>query len=61
VTLLGALLVVFGAFVLWVELLVRAAAIYVAVLFSPSAWPAWSGRPSPIGAAGWSTPSLRSS
>jgi hypothetical protein len=45
VTLLGALLVVFGAFVLWVELLVRAAAIYVAVLFLPLGlaslvWPA---------------------
>jgi hypothetical protein len=47
VVLLGALLVAFGAFVLWVELLVRAAAVYVAVLFLPLAmaslvWPAVS-------------------
>lgn len=45
VVLLGALLVAFGAFMLWVELLVRAAAVYVAVLFLPLAlaslvWPA---------------------
>ena len=42
---LGALAVVFGAVLLWVELLVRAAAVYVAVLFLPLAlaslaWPA---------------------
>jgi hypothetical protein len=52
VVLLGGLLVAAGAFVLWVELLVRAAAVYVAVLFLPLAlaslvWPAvshWSRR-----------------
>jgi hypothetical protein len=43
--LMGGLAVVFGAFVLWVELLIRAAAVYVAVLFLPLAlaslaWPA---------------------
>jgi hypothetical protein len=47
VLLMGALLVAFGAFVLWVELLVRAAAVYVAVLFLPLVlaslvWPAVS-------------------
>jgi type IV secretion system protein TrbL len=47
VVLLGALIVALGAFVIWVELLVRAAAIYVAVLFLPLAlitlvWPAVS-------------------
>ena len=47
VVLLGALLVALGAFALWVELLVRAAAVYVAVLFLPLAlaslvWPAIS-------------------
>lgn len=45
--LLAALLVVFAALVLWLELLVRAAAVYVAVLFLPLAlasivWPAVS-------------------
>jgi hypothetical protein len=45
VVLMGGLAVVFGAFLLWVELLVRSAAIYVAVLFLPLAlaslaWPA---------------------
>ncbi|HEX3840262.1 MAG TPA: hypothetical protein VHU85_05685 [Acidimicrobiales bacterium] len=45
VVLLGGLAVVFGAFLLWVELLIRAAAVYVAVLFLPLAlaslaWPA---------------------
>jgi hypothetical protein len=45
VVLLGSLAVVVGAFLLWVELLVRAAAVYVAVLFLPLAlaslaWPA---------------------
>lgn len=44
---LGALLVVAGALVLWLELIVRAAAVYVAVLFLPLAlagllWPALS-------------------
>ncbi len=43
----GALLIVMGAFVLWLELLVRAAAIYAAVFFLPLAlasliWPAVS-------------------
>ncbi len=43
----GALLIVAGAFVLWLELLVRSAAIYAAVLFLPLAlaslvWPAVS-------------------
>ncbi len=43
----GALLLAFGAFALWLELLVRAAAVYVAVLFLPIglaslAWPAIS-------------------
>jgi hypothetical protein len=43
----GALLIVLGAFVLWLELLVRSAAIYAAVLFLPLAmaslmWPAIS-------------------
>ena len=43
----GALLIVSGAFVLWLELLVRSAAIYAAVLFLPLAfaslvWPAVS-------------------
>ncbi len=43
----GGLLIVVGAFVLWLELLVRAAAIYAAVLFLPLAlatliWPAIS-------------------
>jgi type IV secretion system protein TrbL len=43
----GALLVVAGGFVLWLELLVRAAAVYAAVLFLPLAlaslvWPAVS-------------------
>lgn len=47
VVLLGALTVAFGAFMLWVELLVREAAVYVAVLFLPLAlaslvWPAIS-------------------
>jgi hypothetical protein len=47
VVMLGALLVALGAFVLWLELLVRASAIYVAVLFLPLAlaslvWPAIS-------------------
>jgi hypothetical protein len=47
VLLLGGLLVAMGAFALWVELLVRAAAVYVAVLFLPLAlaslvWPAIS-------------------
>lgn len=47
VILLGGLLVAIGAFALWVELLVRAAAVYVAVLFLPLAlaslvWPAIS-------------------
>jgi hypothetical protein len=42
---LGGLAVVFGSFLLWIELLVRAAAVYVAVLFLPLAlaslaWPA---------------------
>jgi hypothetical protein len=42
---LGSLAVVFGAVLLWVELLVRASAVYVAVLFLPLAlaslaWPA---------------------
>jgi hypothetical protein len=42
---MGGLAVVFGAFLLWVELLIRAAAVYVAVLFLPLAlaslaWPA---------------------
>ncbi len=45
IVLLGSLAVVVGAFLLWVELLVRAAAVYVAVLFLPLAlaslaWPA---------------------
>ena len=45
VVLLGALLVVAGSLLLWVELLVRAAAVYAAVLFLPLAlaslvWPA---------------------
>ena len=44
---IGALLIVSGAFVLWLELLMRSAAIYVAVLFLPLAfaslvWPAVS-------------------
>ncbi len=43
----GGLVVVFGAFLLWAELLVRTAAVYVAVLFLPLAlasltWPAIS-------------------
>jgi hypothetical protein len=47
VTLLGGLFVTFGALMLWVELLVRAAAVYVATLFFPLAlaslvWPAIS-------------------
>lgn len=47
VVLLGALLVAIASFVLWLELLVRAAAVYVAVLFLPMAlaslvWPAVS-------------------
>jgi hypothetical protein len=47
VLLLIALLIAFAAFVLWVELLIRAAAVYVAVLFLPLAlaalvWPAVS-------------------
>ncbi|HUA94385.1 MAG TPA: hypothetical protein VMB82_02530 [Acidimicrobiales bacterium] len=47
VVLLGALLVAVASFVLWLELLVRAAAVYVAVLFLPMAlaslvWPAVS-------------------
>jgi hypothetical protein len=47
VLLLGALVVALGAFALWVELLLRAAAVYVAVLFLPLAlatlvWPAIS-------------------
>jgi hypothetical protein len=42
---LGGLALVFGSFLLWIELLVRAAAVYVAVLFLPLAlaslaWPA---------------------
>jgi hypothetical protein len=44
---LGALAVVFGAVLVWVELLIRASAVYVAVLFLPLAlaslaWPAIS-------------------
>lgn len=47
VLLLGGALVVLGAFALWVELLVRSAAVYLAVLFLPLglaslAWPAVS-------------------
>lgn len=47
VALLGALFVSFGALVLWIELLVRSAAVYVAALFFPLAlaslvWPAVS-------------------
>jgi len=47
VLLLGALLVAMGSVLMWVELLVRAAAVYVAVLFLPLAlaslvWPAVS-------------------
>jgi hypothetical protein len=47
VLLLGAVLLAFGAFSLWLELLVRSAAVYVAVLFLPLAlaslvWPAVS-------------------
>lgn len=47
VVLLGGLLVALGAFALWVELLVRTAAVYVAVLFLPlglasMVWPAVS-------------------
>jgi len=47
VVMLGGLLVAIGAFLLWVELLVRAAAVYVAVLFLPLGlaslvWPAVS-------------------
>jgi hypothetical protein len=47
VLLLIALLIAVGAFVLWLELLIRAAAVYVAVLFLPLAlatlvWPAVS-------------------
>src|SRR6202023_1450851 len=49
---LGALAVVFGAVLVWIELLIRASAVYVAVLFLPLAlaslaWPAiahWSRR-----------------
>ncbi|MGB7052987.1 MAG: hypothetical protein WBG41_15595, partial [Acidimicrobiales bacterium] len=42
---LGGLVVVVGAFLVWIELLIRAAAVYVAVLFLPLAlaslaWPA---------------------
>jgi hypothetical protein len=52
VVFLGALAVVVGAVLVWVELLIRAAAVYVAVLFLPLAlaslaWPAiahWSRR-----------------
>lgn len=45
VVLLGALLVVVGAFLVWVELLIRSAALYAALLFLPLAlaglvWPA---------------------
>ncbi len=45
VVFLGGLAVVFGALMVWVELLIRAAAVYVAVLFLPLAlaslaWPA---------------------
>jgi hypothetical protein len=45
VLLLGGLAVVFGALMVWIELLIRAAAVYVAVLFLPMAlaslaWPA---------------------
>jgi hypothetical protein len=47
IVLLGSLAVVIGAFLLWVELLIREAAVYVAVLFLPLAlaslaWPAIS-------------------
>ncbi len=47
VVLLGAVFVSFGALLLWIELLVRAAAVYVATLFLPLAlaslvWPAVS-------------------
>ena len=47
VLVLASLLVAFGAFLLWLELLVRAAAVYVAVLFLPLVlatlvWPAIS-------------------
>ncbi len=49
---LGALVVAFGAFIVWIELLIREAAVYVAVLFLPLAlaslvWPSvshWSRR-----------------
>jgi hypothetical protein len=45
VVFLGSLVVVFGALLVWIELLIRAAAVYVAVLFLPLAlaslaWPA---------------------
>ncbi len=47
VTFLGGLVVAFGAFALWLELILRAASVYVAVLFMPLAlaalvWPATS-------------------
>jgi hypothetical protein len=46
-TFLGSLALVFGAFLLWIELVIRSAAVYVAVLFLPLAlaslaWPAIS-------------------
>ena len=52
VLMIGTLLVAFGALLVWIELLVRASAIYVAVLFLPLAlsgllWPAtarWARR-----------------
>jgi len=52
IVLLGSLAVVVGAFLLWIELLVRSAAVYVTVLFLPLAlaglaWPAvahWTRR-----------------
>jgi hypothetical protein len=51
--LLGALIVTLGALSIWLELLLRAAAIYISVLFLPLAlaamiWPAAVGRTAPI-------------
>ena len=45
--LLVSLVVAVAAFVLWLELLIRSAAVYVAVLSSPWHWPRWCGRRSP--------------
>ena len=57
VVFLGSLFVALAALTLWLELVVRAAAVSVAVLFFPWRWPRSSGPRSRTGAGDWLTPS----